>query len=112
METAVVIRGHSYIRTGLAAGDSNEAEWLALIHAAEIAIDLALNDVVFVGDSSLVINQARGTWKCRSSAFMICQAQFRALEQRLPQISLRHVPRSKNLAGIALQRRYTGLHQI
>jgi ribonuclease HI len=109
METAVVVHGVSHIRTGLAIGGSSEAEWLALIHAAEIAIAHGLEDVVFIGDSQLVINQAKGLWKCRAPELQIHHTIFRALEARLPNIALRHVPRSRNLAGIALQRRHNGL---
>jgi ribonuclease HI len=109
METAIVVKGVSRVRTDLGTGGSSEAEWLALIHAAETAIELGLDDVVFIGDSQLVINQAKGLWKCRAPAFQIHLAQFRILAARLPRLRLRHVPRSKNLAGIALERRHNGL---
>ena len=109
METAVVLHGVSDIRTGLAIGDSNAAEWLALIHAAEVAIAAGLEDMVFVGDSLPVINQASGLSKCRSPELRILQARFRALVPGLPRMGLRHVPRSRNLAGIALARRHSGL---
>jgi len=105
METAVVVRGDVHIRTGLAAGSNDEAEWLALIHATEIAIELGLSDVVFLGDSSLVINQAKGVGKCRGATLARCLARFQTLKLQLPQVRLRHVPRSRNLAGIALERR-------
>jgi ribonuclease HI len=111
IETAVVVRGVSHIRTGLAIGGSNEAEWLALVHAAEIAIRLGLDDVVFVGDSRLVIDQARGVLRCRAPALEIHLADFRRLQCQLPQVRLRHVPRSQNLAGIALARCHAGLGQ-
>lgn len=112
METAIVIAGVVRIRTGLAIGGSSEAEWLALIHAADAAIAHGLDDVVFVGDSLLVINQAKGLWKCRAPVFQAYRAQFLALAERLPQMRLRHVPRSHNLAGIALQRRHDGLGSV
>jgi ribonuclease HI len=109
METAVLVNGTSRVRTGLAVGGSSEAEWLALIHAAETAIELGLDDVVFIGDSQLVINQAKGIWKCRAPEFQIHLAHFRTLAAQLPQTRLRHVPRSKNLAGIILERQHNGL---
>ncbi|MDB5720949.1 MAG: hypothetical protein JWP15_1567 [Alphaproteobacteria bacterium] len=109
IETAVVVSGISHVRTGLEAGDSNRAEWLALIHAAEIAIHLGLDDVVFVGDSALVIHQAKGEWKCRGEGFQALLARFRALAEQLPTVKLRQVKRSQNLAGIALERLHGGL---
>jgi ribonuclease HI len=112
METAIVIAGVARIRAGLAVGGSSEAEWLALIHAAEAAIEHKLDDVVFVGDSLLVINQAKGLWKCRAPVFQAHRAQFQALAERLSHVRLRHIPRSHNLAGIALQRRHHGLDMV
>ena len=106
METAVVVRGISHIHTDLAVGGSTEAEWLALIHAAEIAIGLGLRDVLFVGDSLPVIDQARNIRKCRGAELQLREAEYRALALRLGRIGLRHVPRSQNLAGIALARRH------
>ena len=49
MEAAVVIRGVSYFFDDLGTGSSTEAEWLALIRAIELARDLGLEDVEFVG---------------------------------------------------------------
>ncbi|MBW8911223.1 MAG: ribonuclease HI family protein [Sphingomonas sp.] len=109
METAVVVRGETHIRTGLHIGGNDEAEWLALIHAAEIAIALQLRDVTFIGDSALIVHQAQGRWKCRSAEFSLCLDTFRALALHLPQMRLRHVPRARNLAGIALELRHRGL---
>lgn len=109
IETAVVLRGVSHIRTGLAVGGSNEAEWLALLHAAEIVIAAGLNDVIFVGDSLPVIKQASGKVKCRAPELQIHLARFRALEPQLRGSGLRYVQRAQNLAGIALERRRNGL---
>ncbi len=109
METAVVRSGVRHIRTGLAIGGSSEAEWLALTHAAELAIAQELDDVVFVGDSLLVINQAKGAWKCRSAELREYQTRFAILSAHFKRVGLRHVLRSHNLAGIALQRWHDGV---
>lgn len=109
IETAIAVRGVSHVRTDMAIGANDEAEWLALLQAAEFAIEQGLDDVVFVGDSLQVIQQARGIGKCRSPVLQAHRARFCALAARLDHAGLRHVPRSKNLAGIALQRRRDGL---
>ncbi|WP_232475878.1 reverse transcriptase-like protein [Flavisphingomonas formosensis] len=109
METAVVVRGTSHVRTDLGIGGSSEAEWLALVHAAETAIALGLVDVSFIGDSLLVIRQASRAWKCRAPELRLHAQRFAALTLRLGRFGLRHVPRSRNLAGIALARRHAGL---
>lgn len=109
METAIFFHGRSVIRTGLAIGTNGEAEWLALVHAAELAIAEGLDEIVFIGDSSQVIQQARSIGKCRSPVLRAHQAHFRGLAAQFKHVSLRHVPRSKNLAGIALERSHDGL---
>jgi ribonuclease HI len=103
METAVVVRGREYVRQGLGSGTSLEAEWRALILAAQVARDLGLEDPIFLGDSLAVIGQVNATAPCRSE----CLRHFESLTDLLPAFGkarFRHVKRSQNLAGIALAR--------
>jgi ribonuclease HI len=103
METAVVVRGRDYVRQGLGPGTSLEAEWRALILAAQVARDLGLVDPVFLGDSLAVIGQANATAPCRNE----CLRHFESLTGLLPAFGkarFRHIKRSQNLAGIALAR--------
>ena len=104
IETAVVARGVTYHRAGLPAGSNNDAEWLALIHALEVARSLGASDVVLIGDSALVVQQASGAWKCRSAELARHLARFTDLSRDVARVRLRHVKRSHNLAGIALDR--------
>ncbi|MDO6415800.1 ribonuclease HI family protein [Sphingomonas sp. BIUV-7] len=105
MSSAVVCRGKAAFRDDLGAGDNNEAEWLALLHAAEFAADTGASDVTFVGDSMLVVKQASGQWRCRSPHLQPYLDAFRIAVAGFARVHLRHVARSKNLAGIALDRR-------
>jgi ribonuclease HI len=105
MEVAVVSRGETHFRDDLGSGDNNEAEWLALLFAAELAAGTGAGDVLFMGDSTLVIQQARGLWPCRSPQLRGYLAAFQEAAKAFPRVVLRQVPRSKNLAGIALARR-------
>lgn len=109
MEAAVVSRGIAHFRDDLGSGDNNQAEWLALLFAVELAIAEAATDVAFIGDSTLVIQQARGAWPCRSDQLKPYVAAFRQASEALSGFRLRHVPRSRNLAGIALAQRRLGL---
>jgi ribonuclease HI len=49
-----------------------------------------------------VINQVAGAAKCRNARARQHLAAFRAAIADIPRVQLRHVSRSKNLAGIAL----------
>lgn len=105
MEIAVVSRGEAHFRDDLGSGDNNQAEWLALLFAAELAAARRATDVLFVGDSFLVVQQASGAWPCRSDQLRPYLKAFDEAAAAFPRFRLRHVPRSKNLAGIALARR-------
>jgi ribonuclease HI len=106
IEVAAVLRGVPHIRTDLGQGSNSDAEWLALIHAAGIAAALGLNDVEFVGDSTLVVRQAQGIGKCRTPGLRAHLSVFRATIEPIARVRLRYVPRARNLAGIALAARH------
>lgn len=102
METAVVARGITYHRSDCGIGTSNDAEWLALIHAVEIALSIGARDVVMLGDSALVVGQASRNAKCRRPEFQQYLKQFSTLADNFDRIKIRHIARTQNLAGIAL----------
>jgi ribonuclease HI len=106
MEAAVVSRGRSWFHDDLGIGDNNEAEWTALLRAVDLAISAGIRDALFIGDSVLVIAQASGLQPCRSPQLKPYLGAFNAAAAAIPRIRLRQVPRSKNLAGIALASRY------
>ena len=103
METAVVLRGQDYVRQGLGPGSAMEAEWLALLHAVEIARAFGVADPVFCGDSLAVIGQARGAVACRNGNREYLKA-LTEFDYPAGSLRLRHVGRSQNLAGSALAR--------
>lgn len=102
LETAVVARGIAYFQPDCGIGTNNDAEWLALIHAVEVAISIGARDVVMLGDSALVVGQASGIAKCRSPELKAHLAIFQTLASNFERIRIRKIPRSQNLAGIAL----------
>jgi len=102
----VVHRGHRWFRDTAGPGDSNVAEWRALLFAVELALAAGATDALFVGDSALVIAQASRRQRCRSPHLAPYLAAFDEAVAPIARVRLRHVPRSKNLAGIALARRY------
>jgi ribonuclease HI len=102
MEIAAVARGIAYVQRDIGEGSGEEAEWLALLHAVRIAGELGAKDVELVGDSRSVISHANGAGKCRDAALRRHFDAYRASIAAIPQVRLRAIPRSKNLAGIAL----------
>ena len=102
--TALIHRGVSHIRGDLGEGDNSAAEWLALLHAVELAVGLGAQDVLFVGDSAVVIGQATGCSPCRSAHLQPFLAAYQAAVAPIARVRLRRVRRGKNLAGIALDR--------
>jgi ribonuclease HI len=105
METAVVARGALHHQPRLGPGSSEEAEWLALLHALRVARMLGVPNIILVGDSASVINQAKGVTTCRAAA---CLENYRDQLRHFAHVRLRQVPRTQNLAGIALARLRNG----
>lgn len=101
METAVVAGGEASIARDLGPGTSMTAEWLALIAAARLARALAVEAPVLLGDAAAVIAQAKGTVRC-PPAHRGHLETFLAIAAAGPAFRLRHVRRTQNLAGIAL----------
>jgi len=105
IDVAAVVGGTEHVRLGIATGDNNEAEWRALLYALDLAIEAGAAEATFLGDSVLIIEQARGRWPCRSAHLQPFHSAFHARSQAVPRLRLRHVPRSRNLAGIVLAQR-------
>jgi ribonuclease HI len=104
MQVAVIAAGRTYHKPELGYGTSEEAEWLALLYALEIASTLGRSDVQLLGDSASVINQALGRTKCRSPEVQRHLAAFADRAKQFSRLRIRHVKRTQNLAGIALQK--------
>jgi ribonuclease HI len=106
METAVVVRGKLHHRAELGPGSSERAEWLALLHALGVARTLKISDVQLLGDSASVIAQAKSIVRCGEHGD--CLAAYQEQLGRFERVRLRHIPRTQNLAGIALARMRDG----
>lgn len=101
MEIATVVGGRAQITRSLGPGTSMEAEWLALIAAARLAITLEASAPILLGDCLPVIQQATG----RTRTPPVHRPHLLTLQSLLPLGGrLRHVKRTQNLAGIALEK--------
>ncbi|MDQ3074965.1 MAG: reverse transcriptase-like protein [Pseudomonadota bacterium] len=98
----MVIRGLVYFGADLGDGSSGDAEWLALLHALELAAAGGERDLLLLGDSASVIDQASGKARFRGPAAV--EARFFELAGRFDRLRFRRIKRNQNLAGIALER--------
>ncbi len=107
MEIAVVTGGVVHVRDAIGVGDNCTAEWLALRFAVEIALAAGAEDVLLIGDALTIVEQASGRWRCRNPDLQPHLAAYRTAVAAISRVTVRHVRRSKNLAGIALSRRHS-----
>lgn len=107
IEVAVVARGEIFFFDDLGSGTSSDAEWLALHLALEVAQSLGEAPFELLGDSANVIAQAKGG-PCGQAA-QDHRARYLDRAAAAPPRRLRWIPRTQNLAGIALERRRRGL---
>jgi ribonuclease HI len=107
MEVAVAIGSSppAYHHKRLGRGTNNEAEWLALLWAMELAGDQELPEITLIGDSELVIRQAQGRYDVCKGSLEQHYAQFRLMKEWFDKVELRHVPRDQNLARQHIERR-------
>lgn len=105
IEAAVVVRGVSHFFDDLGSGTSEDAEWLALLMALEVAQSLAEREFDLVGDCANVIAQASGLAPCRTPRAIAHYARFQGIARVRRPRRIRWTPRTQNLAGIALARR-------
>jgi ribonuclease HI len=108
MAAAVVVRGTVHHFPGLGCGTNSDAEWLALIHALRIAQVEVASGFDLLGDSALIVDQATGASLCRTPALLAHRCAFAELAATRPPARIRRIPRTQNLAGIALDRWYAG----
>ncbi len=105
MEAAVVVRGAVHLFDDLGFGSNEDAEWLALIHALELAQRLGLTRVELIGDATEVIRKANLALTVGHD-LQGHAATFRALASASPPARIRWIRRAQNLAGIALAARH------
>ena len=96
-----MLRETDHLRSEFGEGSSGDAEWLALLHALEVALAAGETDVLMLGDSASVIDQAKGVARRRLAPEM--EARFADLIGRFDRLRFRRIKRNQNLAGIALE---------
>ncbi|KAG9453545.1 hypothetical protein H6P81_006449 [Aristolochia fimbriata] len=85
---------------------NNEAEYQAIILGLGMAVEMGLSQQEIFGDSTLVIKQIIGDFEVRKDELVPYQKEAQRLLEKIPNVTLGHVPRTSNtqadaLAGIA-----------
>jgi ribonuclease HI len=96
-----VVRGRVHLRSDRGEGSSGDAEWSALLHALEVALAAGERDVLLLGDSASVVDQANG--EARRRLAPADESRFVALSASFDRLRFRRIKRNQNLAGIALE---------
>jgi ribonuclease HI len=86
-------------------GNSSEAEYRALIALLEAALQHGAAELTVYGDSRVVIDDVNGPDALAAPSLADYRAAVRTLAARLEWLSLRWVPRHKNLEADALSQR-------
>ncbi|WP_229452000.1 ribonuclease HI family protein [Massilia niastensis] len=86
-------------------GNSSEAEYRALIAVLQAAVLHGASDLAIHGDSQVVVDDVNGPDYAGAPALRALRSEALALLARLPQASLRWIPRHKNSRADALSQR-------
>ena len=77
-------------------GTNNVAEYRALLLGIEMAKELGADEVEFVGDSMLIVEQVRGNWKVKQDHLRPLHTAVKDELRDLERWSIRHVKRGEN----------------
>jgi ribonuclease HI len=75
---------------------NNAAEYEALLHGLRIATALGIRQLMVLGDSMLIINQANKEWSCLDVKMMLYCQQFYKMENNFDGLEYMHILRGKN----------------
>lgn len=75
---------------------NNVAEYRALLLGIELAKELAADEIEFVGDSMLIVEQVRGNWKVKQEHLRPLHTKATDALRDLERWSIRHVKRDDN----------------
>jgi len=80
---------------------NNVAEYRGLIYAAGYAVDSREDEVEFIMDSKLVIEQMKGAYKVRSGNLIDMYRDVKAMVSNIRNVKFRHVRRSDRMITAA-----------
>lgn len=75
---------------------NNVAEYQGLIRGIEAAIELGATQLAIHCDSELIVKQVKGEYKVKHADMLPLHRKVLQLLGRVPQWTLRHIPRAQN----------------
>ena len=75
---------------------NNEAEYTGAILGLEKALEIGAGQVVLKGDSQLVINQLKGTWRVKTAHLRPLWTKAKSLLNQFDSVQLEWIPRAQN----------------
>lgn len=102
----VIAKGHNY----MGSATNNQAEYDGLERGLAFAVRMGLKTIACYGDSNLVVNQMKGTWKINNDALRAIHDRISLLAMTFDNITYTHVYREHNrkadaLANMAMDKR-------
>jgi ribonuclease HI len=81
---------------------NNVAEYVGVVRALALALELGATEVDMLLDSKLIVEQVNGRWRVKDLKMIPLHAEVKASLGRFRRWSARHVPRAQNSAADAL----------
>ena len=75
---------------------NNEAEYLGLILGLQVAVFLGIKHLKVFGDSLLVVNHCKGSWKCTVPHLQSLLKVVHDFSSKIAKFSIDHIPRVQN----------------
>ena len=75
---------------------NNEAEYTALLLAAQKVVKLNPYKVIFYLDSELIVKQMQGLYKVKKAELLTINQKITKIISSIPQVEFVHIPRAKN----------------
>lgn len=92
-------------------GTNNRAEYLAVLSGVKRALELGWKDAIIEGDSKLVINQLKGSWKVKNEDLKGLYSQVIEALMKFDTYILRWIPREENSIADKLAARAFGYEE-
>ena len=100
LQSACFLREMATVRIGKSVGkrDNNVCEYLALLEAQQVALNLNATKLQVFSDAQVIVRQMTGEYACRSPRLYSLNFICRKLAN-LFDFSITHIPRSLNTAA-------------